>query len=106
MCRVLLGLWLFLAVGISVYAQGATRMTRMSCGYWLKENPGGYVYMVEGYLLGLYQIQSLIGNPSGSFYKVSVGNLPKQIEEVCQMDPQANVGDIAIIIKRLLDETQ
>jgi hypothetical protein len=56
------------------------------------------------YLLGLYQIQSLTGNPSGSFQKVSAKELPKQIDEVCQKNPQANVGDIAIAIKSALDK--
>jgi hypothetical protein len=78
----------------------------MACEYWLKENPGGYAYMVEGYLLGLYQIQSLTGNPSGSFYKVSAKELPKEIDEVCQKNPQANVGEIAIIIKGALDKAR
>jgi hypothetical protein len=77
----------------------------MACGYWLKENPGGYAYMVEGYLLGLYQIQSLTGNPSGSFQKVSTKELPRQIDEVCQKNPQANVGDIAVAIKSALDKS-
>lgn len=106
MCRVLFGLWLFLGVGIAVHAQSTVRMSRMACEYWLQENPQGYAYMVEGYLLGLYQIQSLTGNPSGSFYKVSAKNLSKQIDRVCQIDPKANVGDIAIIIKGALDGAQ
>jgi len=104
MCRALLGLWCFLGISVLAHAQDSMRMTRMTCGYWLTENPGGYAYMVEGYLLGLYQVQSLTGNPSGSFYKVSTKELPNQIKEVCQKNPQANVGEIAITIKSTLDQ--
>ena len=62
--------------------------------------------MVEGCLFGLYQVQSLIENPSGSSYAVSGRNLLKQIERVCQMDSQVNVGDIATMNQVALDIAQ
>jgi hypothetical protein len=85
-------------------AANAAKMTRLSCEIWLKENASGYVYMVEGYLLGLYRYQSLVGNPSGSFSMVSSKELPGRVAEECNKNPQGNVGDIAIAIKQQLDQ--
>ena len=59
--------------------------------------------MVEGYLLGLYRYQSLVGNPSGSFAIISTKQLPGRVEEECKKNPQANVGEIATSIKQDLD---
>jgi hypothetical protein len=101
-CLVLLCWLMFL---MSANATTPVRMNRLNCDLWLKENASGYIYMVEGYLLGLYQIQSLTGNPSGSFSKVSVKELPQRVQAICQKYPRANVGEIALRVKDDLDQS-
>jgi hypothetical protein len=101
--KVIPGLLYWLCFSSIADAATPPRMTRLTCEIWLKANASGYVYMVEGYLLGLYRYQSLVGNPTGSFYLVSTKELPAQVQEECKKDPQANVGDIANSIKLELD---
>ncbi len=105
MLKALLGLLCWLVYAVPANAAAPTRMNRLHCDLWLKENASGYVYMVEGYLLGLYQIQSLTGNPSGSFAKISTKELPQRVQAICQKNPQANVGEIALMIKDDLDQS-
>jgi hypothetical protein len=103
MSKVFIGAWCWLACIGWVNAANAGQMTRLNCEVWLKENSSGYMYMVEGYLLGLYHYQSLVGNPSGTFAPVSTKDLPEQVRQECKKNPQANVGDIASSLKLQID---